>query len=76
MVAVFMRIKDLRNVPACCLGSVQAFFVIQRIDGQGLSGFGAGDQVVEVPVGIGGPDLFDDHGSVLCDGNPGNDSAK
>ena len=37
--------------------AAQAFLVIQRIDGERLAGFGAGDQVVEVPVGVAGPDL-------------------
>jgi hypothetical protein len=39
--------------------------MIQGIDGQGLAGFAAGDEVVEIAVGVGGPDLFDYHGITL-----------
>ena len=52
------------------LGGAQAFLVIQGIDRERLAGFSAGDQVVEVAVGVAGPDLFDDHDGVLCDGKP------
>src|SRR5216684_4067078 len=43
------------------LGRCQAFRVVERIDRQRLAGLAAGDQVVEIATGIGGPDLFDDH---------------
>jgi hypothetical protein len=38
--------------------------MVQRVNGEGLAGFAAGDQVVEVAVRIGGPDLFDYHGII------------
>ena len=40
MVAVLVRVQDLRDVPAFVLGGVQALLVIQRIDGERLAGFG------------------------------------
>ena len=75
MVAVFVRVQDLGDVPARFLGGPQAFLVIQGVDGERLAGFVAGDQVIEVAVGVGGPNLFDDHGIVLAGEYPANDSA-
>ena len=34
---------------------------VTYFDGERLAGFRAGDQVVEVAIGVGSPDLFDDH---------------
>jgi hypothetical protein len=58
---VFMGVEDLRDLPAAHARRVQAFLVVQRVDGQSLASLGAGDQVVEVAVCIAGPDAFDDH---------------
>jgi len=59
-----MGVQDLGYFPAFFLGGLQALFMIQGVDGQGLTGFAAGDQIVEVAVGVGGPDLFDYHGII------------
>jgi hypothetical protein len=59
---MFVRVQDLGDVPAFFLGGPQALFMIQGVDGQGLAGFATGDEVVEIAVGVGGPDLFDYHG--------------
>jgi hypothetical protein len=67
MVAVLVRIQDLCHVPACVFGRAQAFLVIQGIDNERLSRFRARDQVIEVPIVVAGPHLFDDHDGFLCD---------
>jgi hypothetical protein len=64
MVAMFVRVQDLGDVPPFFLGGLQTLFMIQGVDGQGLAGFAAGDEVVEIAVGVGGPDLFDYHGII------------
>ena len=51
MVAMLMGVEDLGDGPALVLGGGQAFLVVERIDGQGLAGFRAGDQIVEVAIG-------------------------
>jgi hypothetical protein len=38
--------------------------VVERVDRQGLSGLGTGDQVIEISPTIRGPNLFDDHRSL------------
>ena len=50
MVAVFMRIQDLRNLPAAIIRHLQALLIVERIDCQRVSGFGARDQVVEITI--------------------------
>src|ERR1041385_3695453 len=60
VVAMFVSIQDLRDVPALRLGGVHALFMIQRIDGERFAGFRARDEIVEVAIGVSGPDLFDD----------------
>ena len=64
VIAMLMRVQDLGDRPAILLGGRQALLVIERIDGQRFAGFLAGDQVVEVAIGVRGPDLFDDHGII------------
>ena len=62
VVAVFVRVQDLGNRPAPVRRDGKAFFVVERVDRERFAGLGTGDQVVEVPVGVTGPDLLDDHG--------------
>jgi hypothetical protein len=62
---VFMRVHNLCDLPACVFGGLQAFGAVQRVYGQGLAGFAASDQVIEITVRVGGPDLFDEHGHGL-----------
>jgi hypothetical protein len=56
-----MGVQDLRDAPAVRLRLRQALPVVERIDRESLAGVGTGDQVVEVPVGVAGPDSLDDH---------------
>ena len=65
MVAMLVGVRDLGDLPPFVLGGLQAFLMIQGIDGQRLAGLAAGDQVIKIATGIGGPDLFDDHCSPL-----------
>ena len=62
VIAVLMRVQDLRDLPAVIFGRGQAFLMIQRIDGERFAGVGIDDEVVKVAVVVGGPDLLDDHG--------------
>jgi hypothetical protein len=52
----------LRDLPTLVFGRVQTFFAVKRINRQSLARLMASDQVVEIAVGVGGPDLFNDHG--------------
>ena len=61
MVVVRMGVQDLGNLPSARLCRREAFFVVQRIDRKRLAAVRAGDQVVEVAIGIAGPDALDDH---------------
>ena len=65
VVAVLVGIEHLRDLPALVLGPRQALVVVQRVDGKRLAGLRAGDQVVEIAVGVAGPDLLDEHHSCL-----------
>jgi hypothetical protein len=40
--------------------------VIEGIDGKRLAGFAARDEIVEIAVSVGGPDLLDDRGGFLA----------
>jgi hypothetical protein len=64
MIVMFVRVQDLGDIPTFFLGGPQTLFVIQGVDGQGLAGFATGDEVVEIAVGVGGPDLFNYHGII------------
>jgi hypothetical protein len=35
--------------------------MVQRVNGQGLTGIRAGNQVIEIAQTVAGPDSFDDH---------------
>ena len=48
VIAVFVRIQDLRDRPAAFGSRRQAFLEVEWIDCERLAAFGAGDQVVEV----------------------------
>ncbi len=61
MVAMFVRVEDLRDLPALRAGRVQAQLPLERIDGERFARLRAGNQVVEVAVGVTGPDAFDQH---------------
>ena len=61
VVVVLMRVQNLCDLPAFYFGRGQRLFRVQRVNRQRLAGLGAGDQVVEVAVGVVGPDALDDH---------------
>lgn len=61
MIAMLMRVEYLGYRPAMFFGCREAFLVIEGIDSQRLTCFGACDQVIKVTVGVGGPDSFYDH---------------
>ena len=61
VVMVLMRVEDLGDLPAFSLGCSQAFLVVQRVYSQRLARVGAGNQVVEVAVGVARPDSFNKH---------------
>jgi hypothetical protein len=65
VVAMLMRVENLRDAPALRLGGGEAFLMIERVDRQRFPRRRAGDEVVEVAIGIRRPDLFDDHGFAL-----------
>src|SRR5690606_23486674 len=62
MVAMLVGIEDLRDRPAALARDGEAAAEIQRVDRERFAGFPARHQVVEIPQGVAGPDLFDDHG--------------
>ena len=61
VIAVFVRVEDLRDLPALRLRARETLLVIERIHRQRFAAVGADDQIVEVAVRIAGPDLLDDH---------------
>jgi hypothetical protein len=65
VIEVLVRIQHLRDLPVVALCRIEALLMIQRIDRHGLAGFGAHDQVIEISVGVTGPDLFYDHQLLL-----------
>ena len=68
VVAVLVRVQDLGDRPAFVLGGLETLLVVEGIDGKRLARLAARDQVVEIAVGVRGPDLLDDHGVVPGDG--------
>ena len=71
VVAMLVRVEDLGDVPALLPGGLQALPVVEGIDRERLPGLGTDDQVIEIPVGVGGPDLFDDHGRIPVERSDG-----
>ena len=61
VVMVLVRIENLGDFPTRLLGSSQALLAVQGIYSQGLAGFGASHQVVEIAVVVTGPNLFYEH---------------
>ena len=63
MIAMLVRIQHLGDGPALALGARQALFMIQGINSHCFPRLGASNEIVEVAVAVGGPDLFDNHGA-------------
>jgi len=66
VVAVFVRVEDLRDCPAAVFRNGQAFVVVKRIDCECVTSFRTDNQVVEVAIRVTGPDLFDNHCAASC----------
>jgi len=66
MIVMFVRVEDLGDIPSFFLGGPQTLFMIQGVDSQGLADFATGDEIVEIAVSVGGPDLFNYHGIIPC----------
>ena len=71
MVQVFVGVEDLRDREAARARDGEALAIVERVHGQRLARFGAGNQVVEIPVGVGGPDAFDEHATGRSNLNAG-----
>ena len=52
VIMVVMSVENLGDLPALLIGECQASFVIQWINSKGLSGLWAGDQIVEITIGV------------------------
>ncbi len=64
VIAMLVRVQDLRDAEATGTRRRQALRRVERIDDQRFAGFVAGDEVVEVTQRIRRPDAFDVHGAV------------
>jgi hypothetical protein len=61
VVVVFVRVEDLRDLPALHARGGQRLLAVERVDGQRLARLRARDQVVEIAQRVAGPDSLDDH---------------
>ena len=61
VIAVLMRVEDLRDVPASLLCGRKALCIVQRINRQRLARLRAGNQVIKISIRIPRPDLLNDH---------------
>lgn len=71
VIPVLMGVQNLCNSPPGVLCVLKTLSVVQRIDGKGLARFRTSDQVIEISVGVVGPNLLDDHVDFLTIRNRG-----
>src|SRR5688572_5568582 len=64
MVAMLVRVQDLRDLPALGFGGLEHTSPFQRVNGERLARFRASNQVMKIPQPVGGPDSLDQHGKV------------
>ena len=57
---MLVGIKNLRDLPTGVACYLEALRAIKWIDCKRLAGFATCDQVIEIAIRIGGPDLLDD----------------
>src|SRR5210317_1290899 len=57
MIAVFVRIQDLRNAPAPVFCDGQTLAEIERVDRERPPFFGTGNDVIEIAIRVSGPAL-------------------
>lgn len=61
MIAVLVRIQDLRNFPAASRSNGKTFPVVQRINRQRIARLRARDEIIKIAVRIVRPNLLNDH---------------
>src|SRR5690242_1452331 len=61
VIEVLVRVEHLRDREALPARRIETLAGIERIDDQRLSSLRAGNQVLEIPEVVGGPDSFDQH---------------
>jgi hypothetical protein len=72
VIPMLVGVEQLGDLPAPNLRPRQAFFMIDRVDGECLAGLGAGNQIIEITVGVASPDSLDEHGRISrCYGHAG-----
>ena len=62
---MFMGVQNLRDFPTIVLCFLETLDVIQRIDRQRFTCFGTHHQIIKVTPIVGGPDLLDNHDTLL-----------
>jgi len=65
VVVVLMGVQYLGDAPTLFFGYLQTLDAVQRVYGQGLASLRTGNQVIEITISVGSPDLFDQHGKDL-----------
>jgi len=63
VIAVLVSIQDLRDLPPLVFSSCQTFAVIQGVDSQSFTAICAYDQIIEIAIRVGSPNLFNNHWS-------------
>ena len=61
VIVMLVGVQHLGDTPAARGRRRETLGVVERIDGQRLAGLPAGDEIVEITVGVASPDLLDDH---------------
>ena len=51
VIAVFMRVQNLRDRPALVFRNAQAFVEVERVDRKCIASLGTGDQVIKIAGG-------------------------
>ena len=65
VIAVLVRIQDLPDLPTARLRCGKATLPVERVHGERLTGFPAGDEIVEIAKRVSRPDPFDEHVSTV-----------
>ena len=61
VVGMFVSIENLRYRPAAFICDIEALCEVERVDRQRFACVLAGDEIIEIAVGVTGPDLLDNH---------------
>ena len=65
VIMMLVGVENLRDLPAFRLGRGKRLLMVDRIDCKCLACFRASDQVIEITVGVVGPDSLDNHRALL-----------